>query len=106
MGFQVKYEEITSIRELILAQLDRWIEQIDAVRSSIVEIAAMSEMHGEAAEHVRSYMWDYHMNLANMIKDMQIFCKFSFFSLKFQPTIFGYYTILCPSRKEKLHDKL
>ena len=69
MGFQVKYEEITSIRELILAQLDRWIEQIDAVRSSIVEIAAMSEMHGEAAEHVRSYMWDYHMNLANMIKD-------------------------------------
>ena len=29
----------------------------------------MSEMHGEAAEHVRSYMWDYHMNLANMIKD-------------------------------------
>ena len=31
MGFQVKYEEITSIRELILAQLDRWIEQIDAV---------------------------------------------------------------------------
>ena len=26
-------------------------------------------MHGEAAEHVRSYMWDYHMNLANMIKD-------------------------------------
>ena len=32
MGFQVKYEEITSIRELILAQLDRWIEQIDAVR--------------------------------------------------------------------------
>ena len=34
-----------------------------------VEIAAMSEMHGEAAEHVRSYMWDYHMNLANMIKD-------------------------------------
>ena len=69
MGFQVKYEEITSIRELILAQLDRWIEQIDAVRSSIVEIATMSEMHGEAAEHVRSYMWDYHMNLANMIKD-------------------------------------
>ena len=69
MGFQVKYEEITSIRELILAQLDRWIEQIDAVRSSIVEIAAMSEIHGEAAEHVRSYMWDYHMNLANMIKD-------------------------------------
>ena len=69
MGFQVKYEEITSIRELILAQLDRWIEQIDVVRSSIVEIAAMSEMHGEAAEHVRSYMWDYHMNLANMIKD-------------------------------------
>ena len=69
MGFQVKYEEITSIRELIMAQLDRWIEQIDAVRSSIVEIAAMSEMHGEAAEHVRSYMWDYHMNLANMIKD-------------------------------------
>ena len=69
MGFQVKYEEITSIRELILAQLDRWIEQIDAVRSSIVEIAAMPEMHGEAAEHVRSYMWDYHMNLANMIKD-------------------------------------
>ena len=69
MGFQVKYEEITSIRELILAQLDRWIEQIDAVKSSIVEIAAMSEMHGEAAEHVRSYMWDYHMNLANMIKD-------------------------------------
>ena len=69
MGFQVKYEEITSIRELILAQLDRWIEQIDAVRSSIVEIAAVSEMHGEAAEHVRSYMWDYHMNLANMIKD-------------------------------------
>ena len=69
MGFQVKYEEITSIRELILAQLDRWIEQIDAVRSSIVEIAAMSEMHGEVAEHVRSYMWDYHMNLANMIKD-------------------------------------
>ena len=69
MGFQVKYEEITSIRELILAQLDRWIEQIDAVRSSIVEIAAMSEMHGEAAEHIRSYMWDYHMNLANMIKD-------------------------------------
>ena len=69
MGFQVKYEEITSIRELILAQLGRWIEQIDAVRSSIVEIAAMSEMHGEAAEHVRSYMWDYHMNLANMIKD-------------------------------------
>ena len=69
MGFQVKYEEITSIRELILAQLDRWIEQIDAVRNSIVEIAAMSEMHGEAAEHVRSYMWDYHMNLANMIKD-------------------------------------
>ena len=69
MGFQVKYEEITSIRELILAQLDRWIEQIDAVRSSIVEIAAMSEMHGEAAEYVRSYMWDYHMNLANMIKD-------------------------------------
>ncbi len=69
MGFQVKYEEITNIRELILAQLDRWIEQIDAVRSSIVEIAAMSEMHGEAAEHVRSYMWDYHMNLANMIKD-------------------------------------
>ena len=69
MGFQVRYEEITSIRELILAQLDRWIEQIDAVRSSIVEIAAMSEMHGEAAEHVRSYMWDYHMNLANMIKD-------------------------------------
>ena len=69
MGFQVKYEEITSIRELILAQLDRWIEQIDAVRSSIVEIAAMSEMHGGAAEHVRSYMWDYHMNLANMIKD-------------------------------------
>jgi len=57
MGFQVKYEEITSIRELILAQLDRWIEQIDAVRSSIVEIATMSEMHGEAAEHVRSYMW-------------------------------------------------
>ena len=47
MGFQVKYEEITSIRELILAQLDRWIEQIDAVRSSIVEIAAMSEMHGD-----------------------------------------------------------
>ena len=46
MGFQVKYEEITSIRELILAQLDRWIEQIDAVRSSIVEIAIMSEMHG------------------------------------------------------------
>ena len=46
MGFQVKYEEITSIRELILAQLDRWIEQIDAVRNSIVEIAAMSEMHG------------------------------------------------------------
>ena len=69
MGFQVKYEEITSIRELILAQLDRWIEQIDAVRSSIVEIATMPEMHGEAAEHVRSYMWDYHMNLANMIKD-------------------------------------
>ena len=69
MGFQVKYEEITSIRELILAQLDLWIEQIDAVRSSIVEIATMSEMHGEAAEHVRSYMWDYHMNLANMIKD-------------------------------------
>ena len=69
MGFQVKYEEITSIRELILAQLDRWTEQIDAVRSSIVEIATMSEMHGEAAEHVRSYMWDYHMNLANMIKD-------------------------------------
>ena len=32
MGFQVKYEEITSIRELILAQLDRWIEQIDVVR--------------------------------------------------------------------------
>ena len=31
MGFQVKYEEITSIRELILAQLDRWIEQIEAV---------------------------------------------------------------------------
>ena len=31
MGFQVKYKEITSIRELILAQLDRWIEQIDAV---------------------------------------------------------------------------
>ena len=69
MGFQVKYEEITSIRELILAQLDRWIEQIDAVRCSIVEIATMPEMHGEAAEHVRSYMWDYHMNLANMIKD-------------------------------------
>ena len=69
MGFQVKYEEITSIRELILAQLDRWIEQIDAVRSSIVEIATMPEMHGEAAEHIRSYMWDYHMNLANMIKD-------------------------------------
>ena len=68
MGFQVKYEEITSIRELILAQLDRWIEQIDAVRSSIVEIAAMSEMHGEAAEHVRSYMWDYHMNLAKYDK--------------------------------------
>ena len=69
MGFQVKYEEITGIRELILAQLDRWIEQIDAVRCSIVEIATMPEMHGEAAEHVRSYMWDYHMNLANMIKD-------------------------------------
>ena len=46
MGFQVKYEEITSIRELILAQIDWWIEQIDAVRSSIVEIATMSEMHG------------------------------------------------------------
>ncbi|RHQ39536.1 T7SS effector LXG polymorphic toxin, partial [Roseburia sp. AF25-18LB] len=29
----------------------------------------MPEMHGGAAEHVRSYMWDYHMNLANMIKD-------------------------------------
>ena len=50
MGFQVKYEEITSIRELILAQLDRWIEEIDAVRSSIVEIATMPEISQDSME--------------------------------------------------------
>ena len=50
MGFQVKYEEITSIRELIQAQLDRWIEEIDAVRNSIVEIAAMPEISQDSME--------------------------------------------------------
>jgi hypothetical protein len=33
-----------------MAQLDRWIDEIDAVRSSIVEIAAMPEISQDFME--------------------------------------------------------
>ena len=55
MGYHIKYEELTRVRESMLRDLDGWLEQLETVKSSLRIAADMPEMKGAAGDSVRSY---------------------------------------------------
>ena len=44
MGYHIKYEELSRVRESMLSQLDSWLEQIESLKGSLRMAADMPEM--------------------------------------------------------------
>lgn len=69
MGYHIKYEELSRVRESLLGQLDSWLEQIESLKGSLRLAADMPEMKGTAGDSVRNYLNEVHLSLVEMIAD-------------------------------------
>ncbi len=69
MGYHIKYEELSRVRESLLSQLDSWLEQIESLKGSLRMAADMPEMKGAAGDSVRNYLKEVHLSLVEMIAD-------------------------------------
>ncbi|MDE7434680.1 MAG: LXG domain-containing protein, partial [Lachnospiraceae bacterium] len=69
MGYHIKYEELSRVRESMLSQLDSWLEQIESLKGSLRMAADMPEMKGATGDSVRNYLKEVHLSLVEMIAD-------------------------------------
>lgn len=67
MSYHIKISEIHNTSKQMVKQTDRWINQLDKVKQSLVSFANTTAMSGEGADAIRAYILEVHIQSLDWI---------------------------------------
>ena len=70
MGYHVKYEELQSVQQNILNQIDNWYNQLEEVAKKLVDVAEMDHIKGATGKSIKNYIYEVHIPIIQMFTQL------------------------------------